>query len=484
MGANLVLQDAVLKGERPGGCCPHGSSSSSSSGDRSGANSIEGSDLSMRMRIFCCGHACAERGTDLVVLAEDTVGNDVARQHPHHQLAVSLAEHEEVVQRPPVIVCKSKGGHQQHPSEYQATSLPAASQVNRGSRLLRGLSPPSKFVMSGTRIPRDSSEAFWEESHLFEDIPYSGGASAPHDFQRWTQAMAKTIRDDHRVAIWALSPATMRLLTGRAESGDEAAKGESPSPEGEEVDQHSHIVAALSEVVDRVRPVELVLLAMAFSHLARRGAGRGAQPGTIDSRHPDVEAFLLKYTCLESCCALRRELGDWCPAEVRLEWGNAATAGIGGCSLGLAEGPDDRGPPVTYELFAGFIGTHSAPHSLLEEVGLSMLAPCGADMDASTRLQMQRCVEKSLGPLLVGGTAEGDVSGAARRARSVAHCATMLALQGKESRLTDLAWTTLTELHIHAAAFGRILTMHLTGDLARWRGNAASNRVRIGAGGG
>lgn len=447
MGSAVVLQGSQIGSDvYRSNCWPDGAASAAPARDNSGIPSI-----------FCCGHVCLGRDVDSITFADGSVGNEATAQVQASAYQGAVLDH---LQSPVHKLEQVHSIDKQH-------AIPA--DASRARCLLHGLSP-SMFGMRGEQISRD-----WEgfEEEAAEAADECRRSSVGHDFAPWTQAMAGAVRDDHRVAIWAFPPVTLQLLTCATSD-----KLQVDPKVGGQTFNYSHIVAALSEVLDRIRPIELILLAMAFSHVARMGASQGVCPGTIDSRHPEVEAFLLKYTCLKSCCSLRSELLKWCPADAGLKWGP-----VGACSK--LDGPDDRGPALTYEVFAGFVGTHAAPLSVIERACLDLQDPCGAPewQACAGKTRTQRQLEKSLGPLLRGsGTVDGEVSSATRRARAVNRCAVALAIQRNDDSAGVATPRGFTELHTRAASLARVLTMHMTGDIKHWRERCMSSCARFGGG--
>jgi len=359
------------------------------------------------------------------------------------------------------------------------------------------------------------------------------------DFVPWSGRVAQTIQDDHEYAIWTLSPATLRLLVG---SCPPMAAGAGPAPLAAHaldaapalnvaaaVSTHrppgaragaaasagggggggeEGVLLALAEVAHRPRPLELLVLAVAFSHLARPGSSRRLPLGKIDSRSPEVERFLLKYTCLESRAALRSELSMWCPVPSE-DWVADESSFVWDAP---PKGPDDAGPALDFELLAAFIGTHAAPRGALGGIfrgvraGMKTEIRHGGDIiDASddlskarvVRRHVQRGLEEALGPLLTGFDpcgAEGG-SSASRLARTVARRAAWLTAQAGCSVAqidgVGLSVEDFLELHDRAAILGRVLMANFSGDIALWRGGGAfapgapsSQRGRRGLGGG
>lgn len=353
------------------------------------------------------------------------------------------------------------------------------------------------------------------------------------DFVPWSGRVAQTIQDDHEYAIWTLSPATLRLLVGScpamaaeaAHSLDAAPvlnvaaavsthrppgahAGAAASACGGGCGGEEGVLAALAEVAHRPRPLELLVLAVAFSHLARSGSGRRLPLGKIDSRSPEVERFLLKYTCLESRAALRCELSMWCP--VPSEYSVADESSF--VWDAPPKGPDDAGPALDFELLAAFIGAHAAPRGALGGIfrgvraGMKTEIRHGGDSIGArddlckarvVRRHVQRGLEEALGPLLTGFDpcgAEGG-SSASRLARTVARRAAWLTAQAGCSVAqidgVGLSVEDFLELHDRAAILGRVLMAHFSGDIALWRGGGAfapgapsSQRGRRGLGGG
>jgi len=283
-----------------------------------------------------------------------------------------------------------------------------------------------------------------------------------------------------------LSPATLQLLTGAHVERDLADASVFCD---DLVWEDSRIAAALSEVVTRPRPLELLVLAMAFSHLARLGANAGVAVGLISARHPDVEALLLKYTCLESRSALRSELARWCPAQAQAQAqaggsdGDVTSRVPGGPLLAWAtseDGPDDAGPALGFEVFAAFIGAHAAPRSTLQSICSRVQATAADDFDGAyaAKHQLQLGLGEALGPLLTGADhVVGEAALSSRLARCVARRAAALTVQGSGCAEVDFF-----ELHDRTAILGRLLIMHLTGDIRRWRGGVPASRRSLGGG--
>lgn len=319
----------------------------------------------------------------------------------------------------------------------------------------------------------------------FEEVVQIGNVDADNDytcshgcFLPWSDTLAAQVQENHHEAIWALSPGILQLFIGTPREKPSASDANFNEELGWEIVE---AVRALEEVVDRVRPIELLFLAMAFSHLARIGAGRASRPGTIDSRHSEVEALMLKYTCLESRRSLRSELIAWCPRDISSTDAHGESPG----STRSTQGPDDTGPVLAFNVFAAFICSHAAPRHLIDEV-LGGLSVRGSESPRGSKFQqrMQRGLEETLGPLLCGVAAlAGDASSAARRTRNVARCAAALALQGSLGSPAPSPKIQFFNLHDKAAILGRIIMMHLTGDLRRWRGCAVSSRSRSLGGG-
>lgn len=247
--------------------------------------------------------------------------------------------------------------------------------------------------------------------------------------------------------------------------------------------------SSLEEVALRPRPMELMLLALAFAYLGRTSVARWSARAqqTINTRHPSVETFFLKYTCLKSRCTLREELARWCPPPRTNESEHASCNALkrpGRLPLTSVseEGPDDVGPAVDFEVFAAFVDAHATPRQVLYDAFVAGLPVTCTGSESPCRQNMQTSLEITLGPLLaasletVGANDMGDL---ARQSQQVAVSAAALALSSVWPPGSDklppghLAqpWSLpdTRKLHDRAAALARMHVMHLSGDVFRWR---------------
>mmetsp|Transcript_8124 Transcript_8124/g.22178 ORF Transcript_8124/g.22178 Transcript_8124/m.22178 type:complete len:480 (+) Transcript_8124:71-1510(+) len=304
------------------------------------------------------------------------------------------------------------------------------------------------------------------------------------DFVPWSDLLAQTVQEDHEVAIRLLSPAVLQFLTGAHAERDLA---EASVFSDDAAWKDSRVATALSDVVTRPRPLELLVLAMAFSYLARLGAGTGVAVGSVSARHPEVEALLLKYTCLESRSALRLELGRWCPNQACDNDSGTIPKFPAGPLVAwpsLEDGPDDAGPSLEFEVFAAFIGAHAAPRRVLQNITSRVeLTDAGISGAPAAMYQLQTSLGEALGPLLAGADhIAGEAALSSRLARCVARRAAALTLHGSDLQSDACAPIDFFELHDRAAILGRLLMMHLTGDIRRWRGCAPASRRSLGGG--
>jgi len=417
---------------------------------------------------------------------------------------------------------------------------------NNGRKLqnLLGLESTKSLALAGSFVIADSSagvmearldapkairegiaawqEAFGDTSGDAWQLDSSGdlntaevedGSLGLNTFPPWSDALARKLRSDRRMASWVLRPRTVLIFLGgsdmdlplsvwREASGlsaqaltstvshdaqDACISGS--TQENANVTLSYEARSSLEEVALRPRPMELMLLALAFAYLGRtsvpRWSARAQQ--TINTRHPSVETFFLKYTCLKSRCTLREELAKWCPPP-RTSQPEHATCNTlkrpGRLPLATVseEGPDDFGPAVDFEVFAAFVDVHATPRQVLDDAFSTALPQTCTGSESPCRQNVQTTLEITLGPLLAGSletVGANDTGHLARQSQQVAVSAAALALSAVWPPGSDklppghlaVPWTPpdTRKLHDRAAALARMHVMHLSGDVFRWR---------------
>lgn len=321
----------------------------------------------------------------------------------------------------------------------------------------------------------------WEEESTpaCEHVKVTHGTNHS-DFAPWTEALGKAVREEHRDAIWAVSPAAFKLFLGdgacgRVEKRDAFGDGFS----GGEIGSNSgDIRSALSEVATQPQPVELLLFALAFAHLSCASMD-GSSREVVNTRHPAVEAFLLKYTCLNTCSALRKELAAWCPDGQRSATERHAHNRFSVPAPLPMEAIGAAGSTVSFEVFAGFVSAHASPLATVYSA-FSSLPPEGGDENVGHVVNASFArlgLETALWPLLAEIVVDSkDVADAAQFARQVCREAVQLAIRDNPARQLSarnvgapMRVKEFLELHSRAATLTRILVMHLTGDVQQWR---------------
>jgi len=357
----------------------------------------------------------------------------------------------------------------------------------------------------------DSSGDVWQLDASVDLSTVEAEDGSP-GFVPWSDGLVRKLRADRRMASWVLRPRTVLIFLGGSETdlplsvwreasglsantlesavSDDAQDGcvNGSTQEDANMTLSYEARSSLEEVALRPRPMELMLLALAFAYLGRTTAARWSARAqqTINTRHPSVETFFLKYTCLKSRCTLREELATWCPPPRTSEPEHATYNALKRPNrLPLAtvseEGPDDFGPAVDFEVFAAFVDAHATPRQVLHDAfGVALSLPCSGN-EIPCRQKVLTSLEIALGPLLAGSletVGANDSGDLARQSQQVAVTAATLALSAvwpsgdnQPSNYVGAPWTLpdTRKLHDRAAALARMHVMHLSGDVFRWR---------------
>eukprot|EP00929_Paragymnodinium_shiwhaense_P079209 TRINITY_DN4120_c0_g1_i1.p1 TRINITY_DN4120_c0_g1~~TRINITY_DN4120_c0_g1_i1.p1 ORF type:complete len:739 (-),score=132.75 TRINITY_DN4120_c0_g1_i1:110-2326(-) len=399
---------------------------------------------------------------------------------------------------------------------------PRAYSVNAGADVDAGAD-----LREPDAITADDSTGAVDEDRLFDEVHLddsgtkaSNCPSRPTDigFSAWSPEWSKTVQEERRHTLPAGSvPSALRLLVCGAIANrrpfqtltsdpSEAAGSGNPAGRALLPPVHGQLLEGpLEKLCSNPVRLELQLLSSAFAYLCRCNLPRAAEVlGTLDSSDAEVEAILLRYTCLKSRSALREELARWSrelPATNSLITPGSAEAG-----------PDDAGCKLKFEAFTAFVSTHAVCEKALRETFTAMqpLADTeAAESPKNARLPLQLvqlALEDLLSPLLEEGllpcTAPHPTSSqvpgwnashsslaaaSARRSRFIcARAAALAVAEFKTSQLraaingdadsshkspldiSNVAFSEFRYLHGRAASLARQLCMFLVGDAERW----------------